>query len=233
MTTEETIYRAIRHNKEQDNVIPLRVEIIDICDGNIAAALMLVQLIYWTDRAPEKNGGWIWKSGTEWYSEVRLTRQATRTATNILTNKGLIETRLGPARGHRTTFYRISLVNITRALVKTDSALVDLDIGIGQIQPTITEPIHSLSENTTETNTIVESFLKQFEDQEQAFAEEPAHAAAKDQAAQIIDSPEMDKYSKNTKLDEIKIQVAALRSIGIPDLLKEALALERQYNLEV
>lgn len=58
--------------------------------GSVNAALLLSQLVYWSDkgRHPE---GWIYKTANDLTLETGLTREAQRTARKLLLEKGLIE----------------------------------------------------------------------------------------------------------------------------------------------
>lgn len=56
----------------------------------INGALMLSQLIYWADKAKDRNG-WIYKTNIEWTEETGLTRREQDTARKNLKELGLIE----------------------------------------------------------------------------------------------------------------------------------------------
>lgn len=56
----------------------------------INGALMLSQLVYWADKAKDRNG-WIYKTNIEWTEETGLTRREQDTARKNLKELGLIE----------------------------------------------------------------------------------------------------------------------------------------------
>jgi hypothetical protein len=70
--------------------------------GDVAAGVMLSQLIYWTRRGPNvvEHGGWIFKSAKDWQRETGMTWKVQRRARALLVGLGFIEERLQtmPAR---------------------------------------------------------------------------------------------------------------------------------------
>lgn len=66
---------------------------------SITAALMLGQLLYWTDKSGD---GWVWKLESDWDAELALTPEAMKGARSILVGLGIVEhvRRGSPGRPH-------------------------------------------------------------------------------------------------------------------------------------
>jgi hypothetical protein len=78
--------------------------------GCVTSAVMLNQMLYWTRKLSEHSPnrqGWFWKTQTEWYREIGLSRRNQETARKHLLKLGILEEkRIGvPARLH----YRVNL----------------------------------------------------------------------------------------------------------------------------
>jgi len=122
--TEEVIHDFIKKNNKDkdgkpiDRVVPIRVDLIDICKGDLNAGIMLVQIIYWTDRGAKKNDGWIYKPAREFYDETRLTDKRVKNGTKNLKELGLVDVKNGIARGHNTRWYKLNINATLEALGK-------------------------------------------------------------------------------------------------------------------
>jgi hypothetical protein len=122
--TEKVIHDFIaENNKDKDGepinrVVPIRVDLIDICKGDLNAGIMLVQIIYWTDRGAKKNNGWIYKSAREFYDETRLTDKRVKNGTKNLKKLGLVDVKNKVARGHNTRWYKLNINETLKALGK-------------------------------------------------------------------------------------------------------------------
>lgn len=56
--------------------------------GSITGALMLGQLLYWTDKSDD---GWVWKVEADWFDELALTAEQLKGARSLLLRLNLIE----------------------------------------------------------------------------------------------------------------------------------------------
>ncbi len=113
-TEKEIVDFIKKNNKDKDGkpinrVALIRVDLIDICEGDLNAGIMLGQIIYWTDRGAKKNDGWIFKSASEWYNETRLTDKRVKNGTKKLKKLGLVDVTLKAARGHNTRWYKLNI----------------------------------------------------------------------------------------------------------------------------
>ena len=84
--------------------------------GGAKNAVMLSQLIYWSNnRVAKKRGGWFYKSVEEFCDETGLTKDEQRTARNELARLGVIETKL-TGRVPRTWHYKVNIEAIVESI---------------------------------------------------------------------------------------------------------------------
>lgn len=88
----------------QENTLTIPRAYIDVT-GNIEDALLLSQIIYWTDRT-KMDDGWFAKSYAEWKSEIALSKYQVMTATKRLEVAG-VETIVKKFNGSPTVHYRL------------------------------------------------------------------------------------------------------------------------------
>jgi len=88
----------------QENTLIIPRAYIDVT-GSIEDALLLSQIIYWTDRTKMENG-WFAKSYAEWTDEIALSKYQVVAATKRLKDAG-IETMVKKFNGYPTVHYRL------------------------------------------------------------------------------------------------------------------------------
>lgn len=113
---EKTIEEKIRSNNDQYNVIPLHRDIIGICDNDLNTAIILTQLIYWSERSAYNRN--IAKSATEWYNETGLSDHQVKLAVKKLLDYGYISSYNYIFRGHNTRWFRVNQDEVLCALDK-------------------------------------------------------------------------------------------------------------------
>lgn len=127
MRLEEEVSAIVERRQDYRGVLILRPEFVQLTD-DIPSALLLGQLVYWTDRSTCP-GGWVYKTCKEWCEELHLGRRALERARAHLSELGFIETCLKRARGCATTHYRVRsgvLVAALRSLSDgSDAAAID------------------------------------------------------------------------------------------------------------
>lgn len=159
----KTIVAFIRSIAGQSNVLTVPRLFLDLT-GDLSLAVMLSQLIYWSERTSRPDG-FIFKSSADWYKEVGASDHAVRKFKTL----PYIETRLLKANGSPTTHYRVNFELLLQALnlcLDTDQSaspdeFVDNDESIGCIQQNhslkTTKPFvennETLTEITTKTTT--------------------------------------------------------------------------------
>jgi hypothetical protein len=84
--------------------------------GNIEDALLLSQIIYWTDRTKMEDG-WFAKSYAEWQNEIALSKYQVMAATKRLKEAG-IETMVRKFNGAPTVHYRLRKSDFAQWIVK-------------------------------------------------------------------------------------------------------------------
>jgi hypothetical protein len=95
--------RAIAALSGQENVIVIRRPFVEWLGGNVEAAIILDQCLYWSStRVAEENDGWFHRADEEWAAEFFMSTYKLREARKLLTKMGLVEAaRRGiPARMH-------------------------------------------------------------------------------------------------------------------------------------
>lgn len=112
----------------QGNTLVIPRPYIELCKGDHLAALLLSQILYWSDRTDDENG-WFSKSYEEWYDELAMTEYQVRRAikgdkrakkpTPGLAALG-VEVLLKPSRFHAgapTLHYRVDLDKLQSAVL--------------------------------------------------------------------------------------------------------------------
>jgi len=80
---------------------------------DIVMALMLIQLVFWSDRTKRKDG-FVYKSSTEWIKELGVTDPAVRKFKKL----PYIETKVKRANGSPTTHYRINYELLNKMVIE-------------------------------------------------------------------------------------------------------------------
>lgn len=85
---------------------------------NLNKALILNQIIFYSDKSTYCQDGWFYKSYAEWMDEVYLTERGLRYHFKDLVKDNLIEMRIAKVKGVRTPFFRPLMDNIMEAIKK-------------------------------------------------------------------------------------------------------------------
>lgn len=118
--------------------------------GDLNAALLLSQIVYWSDRTQNEEG-WFAKSYPEWQEELGLSEYQIRRAAKRLETLG-VTTKIKKFGGAPTVHYRLNKVTFSEWIMKK---LQDRSLSNFRIDPK--ETSDSLTEITTETTTEVNS----------------------------------------------------------------------------
>jgi hypothetical protein len=123
------------------NVLVIRRPFVEFT-GSLEAAIMLNQLLYWSDKTKT---GWIAKGDQEFAEELCLTIYGVRKGKEALQRMGFLETKIKKFNGTPTTHYRLDLQHLTENwtlwIQKVDSA---------KSQSPLSENDESITETTTE-----------------------------------------------------------------------------------
>lgn len=99
----------------QNNVITVYRPMVQFL-GSLEAAMLLSQLLYWTPKSTM--GGWIAKSDREFQNELCLKRYSIRSASKLLAQLNLIETKRKKFNKAPTTHYRVNIGSLEKQWIQ-------------------------------------------------------------------------------------------------------------------
>jgi len=105
ISRQREVFDLVKHLTGQPNVLTIPRAFIAYT-GSLEAALLLSQIIYWSDRTSNPQG-WFWKSYREWEEELSLSKHKVNTAVNQIKSKGFLKTRVRKANGTPTLHYKL------------------------------------------------------------------------------------------------------------------------------
>lgn len=161
--TRDNVTELFRRFAGQVNTLTIPRPFIDLCNGDHLAALLLSQILYWSDRTDDKDG-WFSKSYLEWHEELAMTEYQVKRAVNgdkrnktkipALIDFG-VETKLKPSNFHSgaaTLHYRVNIKKLQEAVLNFVNNAV-LDNVQNAPQTMLETPPKQCSELYTETTT--------------------------------------------------------------------------------
>lgn len=89
------------------NIITIHRAMVDFCEDELPAAMMLEQILYWTPRTTIENG-WIAKSDSQWEEEIFQKKHSIKRARAYLLDRELIKTKIDNFGGSPTNHYKIT-----------------------------------------------------------------------------------------------------------------------------
>ncbi len=93
---------------ENPNKIMMIPDLTEFFNDDYAVAIFMSQLLYWTPRSSDPDG-WIFKTAKQWKEEIRISKRKLERVVFILTQRGLIETKVKKTKkGDPTVHYRIN-----------------------------------------------------------------------------------------------------------------------------
>jgi hypothetical protein len=123
VTTRQEVLNAIRQHDGYHHLITVPRVFIELT-GDPRPALLLSQLLYWTDRASSAVG-WVYKTRQEWQDELGLTRHGLYAARARLSELGLTDESHHLVNSRRTLHLRLryeELLLALKSLRSTESA---------------------------------------------------------------------------------------------------------------
>lgn len=152
MGNQKHVSELIKSLSGQANIIAIPRIYIDLLDGDINAAMLLSQIVYWSDKSKRKDG-WFYKSFSEWNQEIGLSQYKVKRATQMLQEKKLIQVALHRANGAPTLHYKLDFPLLTNSIMKfldnRETLQSDYEVSL---QSDYEETEQSLTEITTEIN---------------------------------------------------------------------------------
>ena len=136
---QKQVFELIKSTSGQARVLTVSRLILDKLNSDFPTALMLSQLIYWSDKGKHRDG-YIYKSDVEWHKEIGTSRRQAGRARKKLSELKLIETIVKRANGAPTVHYKLKEDELVKWIVSNGA--MDLH-----------ETGQSLTEITTEITT--------------------------------------------------------------------------------
>ena len=153
MSNQQQLTNLIKSISGQANILTIPRVYISFCGGDLAAALLLSQNVYWSDKSSRKDGGF-WKTYDEWEAETGLSRFQVKRAAALLMKMGFLQTKVKRANSAPTMHYFLDIGLFTSSLIKF---LENRETSISEMQETrksdMQETRKSLTETTTSTTT--------------------------------------------------------------------------------
>lgn len=152
----------------QDRIITVPKLYVQLCDGNITEAIMLNQIVFYSDKS-SRTDGYFYKSHHEWLDEVCLTERQVRSLSKKLKDKGWIETKIMKANGAPTTHYKLLFDNLVDSITtlcsngKQQNVVIDYDNMSQSLTEITTESTTVNNNNDDSANEPVKSAFKFFE----------------------------------------------------------------------
>ena len=105
MTSQESVRGILKQFYGQANFVVVPRFFISMLGGDFNAAILLNQILYWSDRSQGRSG-WFYKTYSDWDKEIALSKYQVRRAVIKLESTGVVETKLKKANGAPTLHYR-------------------------------------------------------------------------------------------------------------------------------
>lgn len=151
MDFKQQVYDIISQFSGQNNVITINTVYVDFT-GSVESALLLSQIIYWTDRTTREDG-FFYKTDDEWHKEIKISKYSIRKARKKLESMGFLETKIKKANGSPTVHYRLDKESFINSFI---SFLRNRKIEIANSQNPNCENERTLTEITTKTTTNID-----------------------------------------------------------------------------
>lgn len=160
MKNQKQVVALLSEMSGQANVLTIPRFYLSLLDGDTTTALLLNQIVYWSDRS-NCTDGFFYKSYAEWERETSLSQYQVTRAVNKLKKLGVLETKLKKANGAPTVHYKLNFDLLTEAIVNK----LDYQETQQRIIKKLNNPLsrnstihyqetqQSLTETTTETTT--------------------------------------------------------------------------------
>lgn len=146
MDNREMVANLITLYSGQNRVVTIPTLYLELL-GDYNTAVMLNQLIYWSDRS-NRTDGFFFKSYKEWEEEIFLSQYQVKKAVDKLKKIGLVETKLKKSYGSPTLHYKVDIEEVSKWIMKKLDNRISRNL-INDYQ----ETSYSLTKNTTKNTT--------------------------------------------------------------------------------
>ena len=130
MSNQREIFQVIKSLTGQANILTIPRVFIGFA-GSVEAAMVLSQIIYWSDKAEQE---WFYKTDAAWQEELGLSQYQVRKCVKQLGSMGILQTRVMRANGSPTLHYLLDVEAFTKAITsfldppaKRKKRLYDID----------------------------------------------------------------------------------------------------------
>ena len=107
MNNQKTMFELVKSMSGQANILTVPRAYIELM-GSIDGALLLSQIIYWSDKG---DGGWFYKKYAEWEEEIHLSKYKVKKQIDIMVAAGFLETKTKKdPHGTPVVFYKFDPV---------------------------------------------------------------------------------------------------------------------------
>ena len=124
MSNQSEMFYLLKAFSGRANILTVTQFYVDLLDGDIRSALLLSQIIYWSDKSNLEDG-WFYKTYAEWEKELRMSERPLRRYVNKLRDLEIIETELHQVDGAPTLHYRVNfdkLVQLVTVKLEADQS---------------------------------------------------------------------------------------------------------------
>lgn len=115
MSKQKELVELIKSISGQANVLSIPRMYIDLTGGDVKAALLLSQCVYWSDKSKDPEG-WFYKSYKEWYVEIGLSQFEVGRAVKKLS--AWLKLKKKHANRAPTLHYKVDLDALTKSIIK-------------------------------------------------------------------------------------------------------------------
>lgn len=129
--------------------------------GDINTAVLLNQIIFWSDKTKRKDG-FFYKTYSEWESEITLSQYQVSRSIKVLKDLGVVETKLKRANGSPTIHYRVDMEELSKSIInKLDnrkSTNLIMEDEVSRQSLTVDDTVDDSSRKNTSSNELTVSF---------------------------------------------------------------------------
>lgn len=115
MSKQKEVFQLISQMVGNENIIATPKIFVNFT-GDWNSAILLGQLLYWSDKGKNPNG-WIYKTYADWEKEIGIKEGALRRAANRLKKLGVLKTDIKRANGSPTVHYRLNYEAFTESII--------------------------------------------------------------------------------------------------------------------
>lgn len=153
IANKKQIISIIKSVSGQANLITIPRIFIDVVSGDLSTAVLLSQIVYWSDKS-KRDDGWFYKTYGEWEAETSLSQFQVKRSGDQLKRLGLLQTKIKKANGFPTVHYKLDFGLLTNLIIeKLDNRETQQTVYEVSSYSDYEETSQSLTETTQQTTT--------------------------------------------------------------------------------